>query len=222
MEHHPQRELLEHYAAGSLPLAFALCVSVHLSFCPQCRAEVGALQNLGGLLFEKLEPVAVDAAALQSVWAKIDAAAAHGVAVAEPVTEAVPTATAAAASIPKPLRALLPGGYDGVRWSRLLPGLRAATLDVGDSEHVVALHRLQPGGKVPRHDHRGTEITIVLNGSFSDEYGVYRDGDFIVREPADVHQPLVARNEECICLAAQAAPVRFTQHFWRLLNPLLS
>ncbi len=206
--------MLEEYAGGTLPLAFALCVSVHLSFCAQCRAEVGALQALGGLLLDELEPVAVDESLLQSVLRKIDTPM--------PLSEPVRGERASSSAIPKPLRAWVTDGYDALRWTPILPGLRAVTLDLGDSEHYVALHRLQPGGRVPRHDHRGIEITTVLNGSFSDEFGVYGDGDFIVRAPAQVHRPLVAQNEECICLAAQAAPVRFTQHFWRLLNPFLS
>lgn len=216
MHSHPEHDLLEQYAAATLPLPIALCVSVHLEFCAQCRGELRALQSLGGLLFEQLEPVPVDAALLQSVLRRLDQPQS-----AQPSATAPVQAENAAASVPRPLRALLPGGYAGLRWSTILPGLRVSKLDVGAGDYHVALHRIKPGAKVGMHDHRGLEITQVLTGSFSDEYGVYGDGDFILREPGMQHRPLAAQNEECICLALQAAPVRFTGPFWRLLNPFL-
>jgi len=43
----------------------------------------------------------------------------------------------------------------------------------------MALHRIKAGGKAPEHDHKGTEITVVLTGSFSDEDDIYQPGDFI-------------------------------------------
>jgi putative transcriptional regulator len=101
-----------------------------------------------------------------------------------------------------------------------LPKIRSVRLATGD-EYSVALQRVEPGCKVPRHDHRGLEFTVVLSGSFSDEFGVYGDGDFMLREPGQRHLPLAAQNEECICLTVQQAPVRFTGWFWRCLNPLL-
>ena len=36
----------------------------------------------------------------------------------------------------------------------------------------------QGRGKVPAHDHKGLEVTVVLQGSFSDGDGIYREGDF--------------------------------------------
>ena len=124
-------------------------------------------------------------------------------------------------NIPAPLRKLIGIDYRALAWSRTLPNLRAADLATDDSAYQVALHRIKPGGKVPHHDHRGQEFTVVLRGSFSDEYGIYSDGDFMLREPGEQHLPLAARNEECICLTVQQAPVRFTGFFWRWLNPLL-
>ena len=219
MNHHPDPALLEQHAAGTLPLGFALCVAVHLSFCAHCRAEVRSLQHLGGLLLEELQPAAVDQNMLETVLDKIGR-----LPLDESVREKGLTKPAGAAheDIPAPLRHLVPNGYDALRWKTILPGLRIALLNIGGDEYQVALHRLRAGGKVPRHDHRGPELTLVLNGSFSDEYGVYGDGDFIRREPAQVHRPLAAQNEDCICLAVQTAPVRFRQHVWRVLNPFLS
>lgn len=216
MNHHPEPMLLEQYAAGTLTLSFAMCVSVHLNFCARCRIELQTLQNLGGQLFEELAPVPVDESLLQAVWNKIDNAAG-----AENVNSR--ETSAAAHAVPKSLRHLIPAGYDALHWTTMLPWVHVANLaGDDDGKHYLAVHRIRAGSKLPRHDHRSQEITLVLNGSFSDEYGIYGDGDFILRGPSQVHSPLIAQNEDCICLTAQSAPLRFTQPVWRLLSPFLT
>ena len=42
---------------------------------------------------------------------------------------------------------------------------------------------------------------------------VYNEGDFIVRKPGDVHQPMGANNGDCICLSALEAPISY-QPIW--------
>ena len=56
--------------------------------------------------------------------------------------------------------------------------LRAAPINVGERRYELALHKIDAGGKVPDHDYRGQEITVVLKGSFSDEDGVYQPETF--------------------------------------------
>ena len=40
---HPELDLITDYAAGSMPLAQAACVSVHVSNCNHCALLVGVL-----------------------------------------------------------------------------------------------------------------------------------------------------------------------------------
>jgi putative transcriptional regulator len=65
------------------------------------------------------------------------------------------------------------------------------------------------------------EYTVVLKGSFSDERAVYREGDFLLRQPGDVHQPMGAQNGECICLSALAAPINLSNPLGFLMKPWL-
>jgi putative transcriptional regulator len=215
MVHHPEYTWLEQYAAGAVPLPVALCVATHASFCGECRRQIELLQSVGGALFEQLAPVPVAGETLQRILGRIDAGApidSAAAAVAEPSVND---------DVPPSLRGLVPGGYDTLRWSRLLPRMRVASLRMGDPVFQVMLHRVQPGGSVPRHDHRGLEFTVVLRGSFSDERGVYGPGDFLQCGPGVRHHPVAALNGECLCLTVQEAPVRFTGLFWRCLNPFL-
>ena len=107
-------------------------------------------------------------------------------------------------------------------WKRLTASVDVARFETGQSEFEVALHKICAGGKTPKHDHQGLEYTVVLKGSFSDENAVYREGDFLVREPGDVHQPMGAQNGECICLSALSAPIKLTNPFGFLMKPWLT
>jgi putative transcriptional regulator len=212
MARHPEYTWLDQYAAGALPLPVALCVATHLNFCVECRRQIELLQSVGGALFEQLAPVPVADEMLQRIFNRIDAPVDKDN--AEPARVQVD-------DLPLPLRRLVPAGYDALRWLRLLPRLRMAPLRTGDRAFQAMIHRVRPGGSVPRHDHRGLELTVVLRGSFSDEHGVYGPGDFVQCEPGLRHHPVAGLNGECLCITVQEAPVRFTGLLWRLLNPLL-
>ena len=45
-------------------------------------------------------------------------------------------------------------------------------------------------------------------------------GDFIVREPGDVHRPRATQQAECICLSVLEAPIQLTG-IKKVLNPFL-
>lgn len=218
MNFHPDSEWLEQFAAGSLGVAHALCVSVHLSQCEACRRQVDAMQLLGGALMASAGSADVPASLLDTVFAAID----RQTNPALPVSPSPGQSPAKAVSdVPAPLRKLIPGGYDALAWSRLLPSMQLAVMDVGDPACQVSLQRVRAGGRIAMHDHRGTELTLVLRGGFSDDRGVYEPGDFLVREPDQRHQPIVHQNGECICLAVLDAPVRFTGPLMRWVNPFI-
>jgi putative transcriptional regulator len=222
MNFHPDREWLEQFAAGSLGVAHALCISVHLTHCATCRREVDAMQTLGGVLLASLGSADLNASLLDTVFAAIDSQP-DAAPVASQSTATTETAAVLQtdSDVPAPLRKLIPDGYDALAWSRLLPSLQLAVIDVGDPVCQVSLQRVRAGGRIAMHDHRGTELTLVLRGGFSDDRGVYEPGDFLVREPNQQHQPIVHQNGECICLAVLDAPVRFTGPLMRWVNPFI-
>jgi putative transcriptional regulator len=214
MKYHPDQDWLEQHAAGALPLSLALGISVHLSFCAECRRQVESLQGLAAVLMTQLEPLPVADQLFERIWETIETA---------PAVAAAPIEVEAGHNpIPKPLRQWIPQGYDQLQWSNATPGLRVAPIRLrDDSGFRVALHRMKPGGKVAKHDHRGQEMTLVLSGAFSDESGLYSDGDFVLRGPSQRHEPIASMNDECICLTIQEAPIKFTGFFWRWVNPFL-
>jgi len=69
------------------------------------------------------------------------------------------------------------------------------------------------------HEHKGYEVTLLLAGSFSDEYGSYNRGEFLFYLAGDAkHSPKTENG--CLCYAVQDAPLHFTQGMSKVLNPL--
>ena len=208
---HPELHLLTEYAAGSLPLAQSACVSAHLHYCDQCRRSVAQLQDLGGVLLEQLNPEPVGDALLDSVLARLDE---------EPPLSLQPQ-TAPATRTPAILRRLMSGDFSDLSWKKVTKALSISYLKTGDSGYEFALYHIKAGGRIPDHDHRGSEMTLVLQGGFSDANGSYHQGDFIYREADDTHAPTALQSEDCICLAVLDAPLKFTGWKHRWMNPFL-
>ncbi|BFM16671.1 ChrR family anti-sigma-E factor [Maricurvus nonylphenolicus] len=211
IRHHPPTEVLAAYAAGSLPLGHGLCVAAHLQYCPQCRQLSRQLNHLGGELLDQLPAADISHNLRDQVLAQLDSRD----------IPAQPEPPQAASLIPGCLRQLVPEGFDALPWTRLSPSIRASKLSHADGAKVELI-AIKPGGQVAAHNHTGTEITVVLKGSFSDADGVYNQGDIILRDESNKnHRPIASQDSECICLTAVDAPIEFTGFFARLFNPLI-
>lgn len=210
---HPDQFLLQDYAAGDVPGAVALTLAVHLEYCPRCRADSRQLNALGGSLLEDLDPLPVGEDAFAQLMRRVDgeAPAAHA-----PV--AAPRDRSDA--LPRALSTLIPDGLEALAWNRI-GRLRSTRLAFGDRRREVGLQHIRAGGRVLEHDHRGTEITVVLRGRFSDADGMYQPGDYLVRGPGEVHRPVAAEDVDCLCLAVLDAPLRFNGLLGRVANPFM-
>lgn len=218
--HHPDSQFLNDYAAGSLSMGHSLCVAAHLAYCPQCRAQLNQLNSIGGALIEQLAPTQISAGLLDRVMAQIGdhqhppVSVQHKVA-AQPLIQAGDDGP-----VPDIVSKLAHCDIRSLQWNRVNKTMSYARLVTGDRRHEAALYNIRAGGHIPQHRHRGTEITVVLRGAFSDHAGVYHDGDFIVRDRDDCHAPTATLDDDCLCLAVLDHPVRFTG-LYRLLNPFL-
>ena len=79
------------------------------------------------------------------------------------------------------------------KWQTLSPSLKRIKLTPGEDNEALNLYKIKPGGKIPPHEHRGDELALVLKGSFSDQKGVYQQGDFLLRTEGESHRPLQIR-----------------------------
>lgn len=215
---HPSLDMLTDYSSGSLSLSHSLAVSAHLDQCAHCREQVRRLNTLGAELFASANtptPESRMSALKSSLLEKIKS---------QPKTSAetpAPVFNEALKHIPATLRHLIPEGYDKLKWMHLTPSFKLATLSNETGGAQVALSYIKAGAHMPFHAHTGDEITLVLEGAFSDEDGLYREGDFICRGSDDKHQPRVTKDADCICLIILDSPIEFTGWFSRLFNPIM-
>ena len=211
IKHHPSHSMLVDFSAGNLGTAESICVSAHLHFCDQCRNELMRLDQVASQLMTEAEPQTIDEDLFDSVMSKIDA---------------LPSAPMKAeieehSDFPHSVAKLIKETESAPNWRRMSPSVDVARVRTGQKKFEVALHRICAGGKTPHHGHNGTEFTVVLKGSFSDEQAVYSEGDFLLRGPGDEHQPMGAQNGECICLSALAAPIKLSSPLGFLMKPWL-
>jgi len=232
---HPDIHWLTDYAAGKLPMSQALCISVHISFCSQCRKEVEQLNSLGGTIFSNSDSSNLESTAeLPAAHSEISESLRsqtlsllnnEALLTGSPGITAVSSANDEPSNIepalPRCLNKLIPNGTDQLNWRKLGTAVSVARLAAGDTEREVALHKIKAGGCVGNHDHKGREVTVVLTGSFSDQEGQYLPGDFLVKNSGESHRPIASEDAECICLSVLEAPVKFTGPIARLINPFL-
>jgi len=209
IQHHLTDALMMAYSAGSLPEAFSLTVATHISMCDECRARLGAFDTVGGALLEGTDEVAMTRDSFAATMARIRAA--------RPEVKPAPRR---AGLLPVPLQDYIGGDLDAVRWRPVGMGVRQAILPTSKAATARLLH-IPAGAAVPDHGHRGTELTLVLQGAFVDQVSRFGPGDIeIVNEDLN-HTPVADIGADCICLAATDAPLRFRALMPRLAQPFL-
>ena len=208
IRHHLNDALLMGYAAGHLSEAFGLVVATHVTMCDDCRARLESFEALGGAVIEAEDETAVSTDALARMMARLEV----------PVVSAPPKAPLKT-SLPAPLAAYVGGDLDAVKWRALGGGVRQAILPTGPKATVRLLH-IPAGQAVPDHGHRGMELTLVLRGAFRDATDRFGPGDLEIAGEDLAHKPVAEAGEDCICLAATDAPLRFAGLMPRLLQPL--
>jgi putative transcriptional regulator len=224
--HHPDDNVLTEYASGSLATAMGLIVCAHLQTCPHCRKRVEQLNKLGAAILNHSVAETIQPETFEQLMTRIrnqstDVAVSDVKASRSPELHPVYANDPLLKHLPKVIAKLLP--RDGkLKWERVSKGLKSARLVTGQKEYEVAFQRITSGSTVVEHDHRGLEMTLVLCGSFSDEDGVYREGDFLVRTPGETHRPTATQNQDCLCISVVEAPVKVTGLLGKLINPFLS
>lgn len=199
IKHHLTDALLMGYAAGTLPEAFNLVVATHISMCDTCRAALAEYDAVGGEVMLDVEPVDLAEDALAATMALIDNAPKFDVPKAKEKRGGI---------FPAPLRDYVKGDLDSVKWRRVGGGVRQMVLETSDAASVRLLY-IPAGTAVPDHGHRGTELTLVLQGAFVDETDRFAAGDVEVANEDLNHTPVAEEGMDCICLAATDAPLAF-------------
>lgn len=197
--------LLMGYAAGTLPEAFNLLIAAHVSLSEDARVRLGAFEAVGGAVLEDEATVAVADDCFDRMMARL---------------EGLPQANARASMQPDEIFPAPLADYmeRGLRWQSLGRGVKQAILKT-DNAASARLLRIPAGQVMPDHGHKGTELTLVLQGAFIDGTRRYGRGDVDVATEETEHTPVAEAGMDCICLAATDAPLKFHGLLPRLVQP---
>ncbi len=217
-KYHPDTRFISDFAAGSLPMSQALCVSAHLHYCDECKQKVAQLTDLGSTLFDKSAPMNLDLD-FATLMERIDSLPEENDNSSHADYSSSPQTTKS--SLPDALNKITNNNLETLNWQRIGKSFSYSEFNIGDALRETSLFNIKAGGNVPRHIHEGDEITVVLKGSFSDQDDHYQVGDFIVRTAGEVHTPVAAQDEDCLCLSTLDAPIKMTNWFYRLLIPFV-
>jgi len=200
IKHHLTDEILMGYAAGTLPEAFNLMVATHVSLCDTCRAQLEALESVGGEVLDRTldNVVSMDEGSLAATLSLI----AGG-----PVEE-IRMPRAKESILPGPLQDYVGGDLKDIQWRSVGLGVKQAILPTSKDASARLLF-IPAGAAMPDHGHHGTEMTMVLQGAFQDEDDYFARGDVEVADSDMHHTPVADIHEDCICLAVTDAPLRF-------------
>ncbi|KGK43130.1 transcriptional regulator [Nitrincola sp. A-D6] len=213
IRHHFDDATLMAYAAGSLSQGMALLVACHLHWCPDCCERVRQAEAIGGVLLDKIAPMPVDDSALNQLMARLDDDMASEV-------SSLVTPAQLPDGVPAPLHHYINSSLDDLPWKRLGYGVHHIDLHLG-GKGTTRLLKIAPGVSVPHHTHSGNELTLILRGSYSDEIGRFSAGDVADLDGDVHHQPLVDTDQDCICLIATDAPLKFSGLMGRLVQPFI-
>ncbi|MHA7850190.1 ChrR family anti-sigma-E factor [Roseovarius sp.] len=211
IKHHLTDALLMAYSAGTLPEAFSLTIAAHISMCDECRARLGAFDTVGGALIESCETAELSSGSFEATLNRIKSGDMSNTP-AKPVRRG--------GILPAPVQDYVGGDLDAVKWKPVGMGVKQAILTTSRDATVRLLY-IPAGAAVPDHGHAGTELTLVLKGAFRDEMDHFGPGDIeIANEDLD-HTPVADIGEDCICLAATDAPLKFRGLIPRIAQPFL-
>ncbi len=213
IRHHLNEDLIGGLAAGNLEAGWALGAATHLTMCQSCRALFYGYEHIGGYF---LESEVVDDN-LADGWTDMKKRI-----TASELDEEPPRRRPrhpAFDFIPEPLASYVEMS-GGLKWRPLARGAAQMIIPTEDRSTTVRLLKIPAGQAVPEHSHGGTELTLVLDGSFTDEVSTFGPGDVEIADGMLTHIPKATTAKDCICLAVTDAPLRFKSVSMRILQKI--
>ena len=205
IKHHLSDTTLGAFTAGTQMESTSLVVASHLSLCRVCQTRHNQFEHIGGMHLSQATAATVPPDFLQKTLLRLGKQE-----VASFKTYASPNLQNDGI-LPGPLCKLIPLELENIEWNSLAPGIKGHPIKgLNTGNGTLSLLKIAPGMSIPDHSHHGSELTLVLKGSFSDETGQFGVGDIADLDDSTQHQPIADSSEACICLIATDASLKFT------------
>lgn len=210
---HPSSKQLDSFIAGNLEPTMALVVSAHVDMCGVCQQKCLKLQEL-----QSIDVLSLDTKLVPQLSNMLSHITELPKLTATEYKNQVDTSLELDGkkfALPRSLKRYAQHTGD---WSKLVGKLWQAPVDLGYMGKANFIY-MEKGGKVPEHTHKGTEMTLVIDGQYSDGMAHYDSGDFTVLGKQHTHQPHSQVDEGCLVFTIVDKPLYFTSGIARLLNP---
>lgn len=221
INHHPEQQILRDFVTGQLPASLCSAVSIHADKCSACQIAIANItENHARACFSHDSlahdqgPIQADDSLAESGFAELFELITSDQTLVEPPAPNVKLTCVNQQTfvLPRALNAMNIGKWSG------LGKITRAKIELGEGPLHTHLLYISPLGSVPRHTHKGFELTLLLSGSFSDEMGEYHEGDFMMLDSRHEHQPVTVKG--CLCLTVVSDALHFTEGWNQLLNGL--
>lgn len=218
VSHHLTDVTIQDYAAGSLSIPMETLVACHMTVCRYCRERALLADSLGGSLFDESEPATMSLSA-GDLLKRAAMMPSH----AEPTIPGQNREAPSVRGVPRPLARLLPTTLEELDWRRIAPGIKQHNLSDQHRKHgAFQLLHLEPGVVLSAHSHNDRELTYVVQGSYSDDIGQFKQGDIAdLDECHESHQPVIDSEVPCIALIATHAPVTYSGVVGKIMQPFV-
>jgi putative transcriptional regulator len=213
---HPTANDLQAFSAGVAEPAKALMISAHVDMCSTCQKACREYQEQ---ISEDIFADASQAFTLDETYLNMMA----GI-TSSPIIQQAPNKMSEESTIeldgkvfelPRALRRYVKNTGN---WSHLVGKLWQAPVDLGDVGKANFMY-MEKGGRVPEHTHKGNEMTLVIDGQYSDGIAHYDCGDFTLMNDQHNHTPHSEADDGCLVFTIVDQPLHFTAGIARLLNP---
>lgn len=188
--------IFANFAAGALRAPAHALIAAHLEMKPENRRFVADLEDFAAMRMEDAAP-----SPISDRQARLDAIFNSAL--------AAPAMPVMASPIPRALQRYAGTRLDAIAWKTVLPGFREWEIGTEDGCEMQMLW-IKPGRKMPTHTHEGTELFLVLEGSFTDDTGRYGPGDISIADEGVTHRPVAGMECPCIGFSVTDAPLRLT------------
>lgn len=194
--------------------AESLIISAHCDMCPQCAQKVSMFTETHSESAFEEEFANVDLKSFGNMMSDITSQVVDR-GVSEVATNRVLELDGRKFTLPRSLNRI---SESMGNWSHLVGKIWQAPINLG-GDTVANFIFMEKGGSVPEHTHRGSEMTLVVNGEYSDGLADYDSGDFTVMDGHHIHTPSTVADEGCLVFTIVDKPLHFTSGWARLINP---
>ncbi|MGO4891361.1 ChrR family anti-sigma-E factor [Flavobacterium sp. W21_SRS_FM6] len=220
IKHHPTSQQLNAFVSGVCEPTLALMISAHTDLCAECQAKCLKLQHVETI--DAFSSPVARTPELDKMFSRITQLPQQQ----KTLTADSPFEGSGLSHFDIELegkRFVLPrtlkryAKHTG-NWSRLVGKLWQAPVDLGCMGKANFIY-MEKGGKVPEHTHKGSEMTLVIDGQYGDGVANYDCGDFTLLDGTHNHLPHSEADEGCLVFTIVDKPLYFTSGIARLLNP---